>query len=257
MTKLGIGIDIGGSGVKGALVDLEKGDFIGERIRYETPKPSLPQEVADVCKRIVDELDAPEGLPVGVTVPAPVKHGRILFMANLDQSWVGIDTEQLFRDTLGRDVVVFNDADAAGVAEAEFGAAKGVDGTVIVTTLGTGIGSATLYDQELLPNTELGHLELDGYTAETRAAARIRKTENLSWEEWADRLDRYYQHVAMLLSPDLIVVGGGVSKRHDKFLPLLEVNTPIVPAKLFNKAGIIGAAVYADRTRKGRKKSDA
>lgn len=250
MAKLGIGIDIGGSGVKGALVDLEKGDFATERIRYETPQPSTPEAVAKTCARIVDELGGPGDMPIGVTVPAPVVHGVLPFIANLDQSWVGVNAEALFSETLGREVVVFNDADAAGVAEAAFGAAKGVTGTVIVTTLGTGIGSALLYDGMLVPNTELGHIELDGHDAETRASAKQRRTQDLTWEEWGERLFRYYSHLEMLFSPDLIVVGGGVSKRQEKFFPYLQdLKGQILPAKLLNRAGIIGAACYADQVR--------
>lgn len=250
MAKLGIGIDIGGSGVKGALVDLDKGAFVTDRIRYETPQPSTPEAVAKTCARIVEELDGPEDIPIGVTVPAPVVHGVLPFVANLDQKWVGINAEDLFSETLGHDVVVFNDADAAGVAEAAFGAARGVRGTTIVTTLGTGIGSALIYDGVLVPNTELGHLELDGHDAETRASARQRRKHDLTWEEWGERLARYYSHLEMLFSPDLIVVGGGVSKRHEKFFPYLEgLKSTIVPAELFNSAGIIGAAYYADQVR--------
>ena len=250
MARLGIGIDIGGSGIKGALVDLDKGEFASDRIRYETPSASTPEAVAAICARIVDELDAPDDIPVGVTMPAPIVHGRTPFIANLDQSWVDCDVDELFTDALGRDVVVFNDADAAGVAESAFGAAKGVKGTVIVTTLGTGIGTALLYDEVLVPNTELGHLELDGHDAETMASARQRRKQNLSWEEWAKRLTRYYSHLEMLFSPDLIVVGGGVSKRHEEFFPLLDLVAPIVPAELRNTAGIVGAAYYADQVRR-------
>lgn len=247
MARLGLGIDIGGSGIKGALVDLDEGVFVSERVRYDTPPLARPEQAAEICAQIAEDLGAPMDIPVGITVPAPVLHGVIAFMANLDQSWVGVNTEELFGEKMGREVIVFNDADSAGVAEQAFGAAKGVEGTVIVTTLGTGIGSALIYDGVLVPNTELGHIELDGHDAETQASAKQRKAQDLSWEEWAHRLSRYYSHIQMLFSPDLIVVGGGVSKRHEKFFPLLEVNGPMVPAELFNTAGIIGAAVYADR----------
>ena len=238
MTHIGVGIDIGGSGVKGALVDLEKGEFIGERIRYDTPEHSTPQSVAKICKTIIDELGADPDVPIGITVPAPVIHGVIPFIANLDQSWTGINADELFQEVTGHQVTVLNDADAAGVAEYYFGAAKDVKGTVIVTTLGTGIGSALLYNGILVPNTELGHVELDGRDAESHAAASQRVKQELSWEEWISRLQRYYSHM---------VVGGGVSKKHAQFLPKLDLKCPIVPADLRNTAGIVGAAVYADQ----------
>ena len=180
MTRVGVGIDIGGSGVKGALVDLDKGEFIGERVRYDTPESSTPLAVAKICKTIIDELGAAPEVPIGITVPAPVLHGVIPFIANLDQSWTGINADELFQDVTGHQVTVLNDADAAGVAEYYFGAAKGVDGTVIVTTLGTGIGSALLYNGILVPNTELGHVELDGRDAESHAAASQRVKQELS-----------------------------------------------------------------------------
>ena len=187
-------------------------------------------------------------LPIGVTFPAIVKDGVTLSAANVDQSWIGTDADQLFTSRLeGREVYVVNDADAAGVAEAEFGAAKGVGGVVIVVTLGTGIGSALLLDGTLVPNTELGHLEIDGHDAERRAAESAREREDLSWEKWAHRLQKYFSTVERLFTPDLIVVGGGVSKKSDRFLPLLELRAPIVPAQLLNDAGIIGAAVLASK----------
>lgn len=251
MTRVGLGIDIGGSGVKGALVDLETGLFLGERVRYDTPTKSTPDAVAEVCSHIISELGADPGLPIGITVPAPVVHGAVAFMANLHKSWTGTNVDDLFTRITGHKVTVLNDADAAGVAEYYFGAAKDVDGTVIVTTLGTGIGSALLYNGILVPNTELGHLEIDGHDAESRAAASRRVVEDLSWKAWAKRLQRYYSHVEMLFSPDLLVVGGGVSKRHEQFLPLLDLKTPIVPAELRNTAGIVGAAVYADQQARG------
>ena len=246
MTRVALGIDIGGSGVKGALVDLDQGAFIGERIRYETPSKSTPEAIAQICRTIIEELGATEEMAIGITVPAPVIHGLIPFIANLDQSWAGINAEEVFAEQIGHPVTIVNDADAAGVAEYYFGAAKDVQGTVIVTTLGTGIGSALLYNGILVPNTELGHLELDGRDAETHAAASQRTKQNLSWDEWSSRLQRYYSYLEMLFSPDLLVVGGGVSKKHDKFLPKLDLRAPIVPATLRNTAGIVGAAVYAD-----------
>lgn len=248
MTSVGCGIDIGGSGVKGALVDLERGEFIGERIRIATPAPATPDAVAQVCREILEGLDVGPDTPVGVAFPAPITHGTAPFIANLDKSWAGTDVNTLMMRHLGRGVSALNDADAAGLAEVAYGAAKGVEGTVIVTTLGTGIGSAIVVDGTLVPNTELGHLEIDGHDAESRASAGQKDLQGLSWEKWAKRLQRYYSRVEMLFWPDLFVVGGGVSKKHAKFLPLLDLKTPIVPAKLFNTAGIVGAAYYASRT---------
>lgn len=245
MTTVACGIDIGGSGVKAALVDLGTGEFIGERIRIATPKPATPEAVAEVCRQLLEQLNVGPEIPVGIAFPAPVIHGVIPFMANLDDSWVGVDVNALMDSVLGRDVVPLNDADAAGLAEIAYGAAKGVEGVVIITTLGTGIGSAIVVDGTLVPNTELGHLEIDGYDAEKRASSGQKTLQDLSWKKWAKRLQRYYGHVEMLFSPDLFVVGGGVSKNHEKFMPLLKLKTPMVPAKLFNTAGIVGAAWYA------------
>ncbi len=177
-----------------------------------------------------------------MTVPAVVIRGTVLSAANIDPSWINTDAEALIKEHTGRSVTVFNDADAAGLAELHYGAAKGEHGLVIVTTLGTGIGSALIYDGRLVPNSELGHLEIDGYDAEDRVASSVKESEGLSWDEWIERLQRYYETIEMLFSPDLIVVGGGVSRDSDKFLPKLRLRAPIVPAELRNKAGIIGAA---------------
>lgn len=242
---IALGIDIGGSGIKGAPVDLETGELTQERVRIETPQPSTPEAVARVTREVVESFDLPADTPVGITFPAPIKHNTVVFMANLDQSWVGKNVDDVFEQELGRKVIALNDADAAGYAEAIYGAAKGHDGLVIVTTLGTGIGSALIYNGQLIPGSELGHLEIDGVNAESRAAARIREEEKLKFPEYAERLQRYYSHVEMLFSPDLFVVGGGVSKKHDKFLPLLDLRTPIIPAELRNTAGIVGAAALA------------
>ena len=182
---------------------------------------------------------------MGVTVPAVVRHGVVASAANIDQGWIGTDADALFTKATGRDVHVVNDADAAGLAEVRYGAAKGRMGLVIVTTLGTGIGSAMVYDGVLVPNSELGHLEIDGYDAEKRAASSIKESEGLSYAEWAERLTVYYRTLEKLFSPDLIVVGGGVSKDADKFLHLIDVDTEIVAATLRNRAGIVGAALYA------------
>jgi polyphosphate glucokinase len=238
------GIDFGGSGIKGAPVDLEKGDFAAERVRIDTPQPATPDAVAKVFADLLGRFDDSDG-PVGVTVPGVVRNGVVHSAANIDKHWIGEDADKLFTDATGREVHVVNDADAAGLAEVRYGAAKGRMGLVILTTLGTGIGSAFLYDGVLVPNSELGHLEVDGHDAESRAAASVREKKGLSWEEWAQRLTAYYRKLEQLFSPDLFVVGGGVSKQVDEFLPHVDVETPIVPAKLRNQAGIVGAALYA------------
>jgi len=240
------GIDFGGTGIKGAPVDLETGDFAAERVRVTTPQPATPDAVAGVLAELVGQFPDSTGA-VGVTVPAVVRHGTVGSAANIDPSWIGTDADALLSERTGREVHVVNDADAAGLAEVTYGAAKGQRGLVVVTTLGTGIGSALIHDGVLVPNSELGHLEIDGYDAESRAANSARKAEELSWEEWTERLTRYYSVVERLLTPELFVVGGGVSKDHELFLPLLEIRTPIVPATLLNRAGVVGAALHATR----------
>jgi polyphosphate glucokinase len=244
---VGLGIDIGGSGIKGAPVDLVAGRFLQPRHKIITPKQSTPKAVAKVVDEIADHFsdDLPGDAPIGVTIPGVVQHGVVRTAANIDKAWIDARGEELFSQTLGRKVTLVNDADAAGVAEMRYGAAKGKSGLVIVTTLGTGIGIALVYDGALIPNAELGHLEIDGYDAETRAAASVREKEELSYAQWAARLQRYYRVVENLLWPDLFVVGGGVSRKAEKFLPLLDLRTPIVAATLENAAGIIGAAALA------------
>jgi polyphosphate glucokinase len=241
---LSFGIDFGGSGIKGAPVDLEKGDFAAERIRIDTPSPSTPKAVAEVFAELLGRFEESDA-PVGVTVPGVVMHGVVHSAANIDKAWIGEDADKLFTERTGRDVHVVNDADAAGLAEVRYGAAKGRGGLVIVTTLGTGIGSAMVYDGVLVPNSELGHLEIDGHDAEKRAASSAKEREDLTWEEWAKRLTTYYRRLEDLFSPELFVVGGGVSKRAEKFLPLIDIDTEIIPAELLNAAGIVGAALYA------------
>lgn len=243
--QIAFGIDIGGSGIKGAPVDLATGEFTADRVRVPTPGVSTPAAVTAVIRELVEGFELPEGTPVGVAFPGPIHHGRITFIANLDESWAGVDLDQMLAAELERSIRAVNDADAAGYGEALYGAARDTQGTILVTTLGTGIGSALIVDGTLVPNTELGHLEIDGFDAESRAADSARTREDLSFSQWAERLQRYYQTVEMLFSPDLIVVGGGVSKHHAQFLPLLELNTPIVPAVLRNRAGIVGAAALA------------
>jgi polyphosphate glucokinase len=238
------GIDFGGSGIKGAPVDLRKGDFAAERVRIDTPQPATPDAVAKVFADLLGRFDDSDA-PVGVTVPGVVKHGVVHSAANIDKHWIGEDADKLFTEATGRDVHVVNDADAAGLAEVRYGAAKGRMGVVILTTLGTGIGSALLNDGVLVPNSELGHLEIDGHDAESRAASSVKEEKDLSWGEWAERLTAYYRKLEDLFSPELFVVGGGVSKKAEKFLPLIQIKTEIVPALLLNAAGIVGAALYA------------
>ncbi|NLE97481.1 MAG: ROK family protein [Propionibacterium sp.] len=239
-----LGIDIGGSGIKGAPVDLDTGTLLADRLRIPTPKPSTPENVAVVVGTIIEHFEPIIGdAPVGITVPAPVVHGVVPFIANLDKSWTGLDADRFFTESLGRQVTLVNDGDAAGVAEVRFGAAKGNPGLVLMTTLGTGIGSAIIYRGVLVPNSELGHLELDGFDAETRAASSVKDREGLSYPDWAVRLQRYYSHLEMLFSPDLFIVGGGVSRDWDEFGPLLTLRTPVVPAAMRNRAGIVGAAM--------------
>lgn len=245
-TKHILGIDIGGSGIKGAPVDLDKGELAARRSRIDTPDGAAPKDVLEVVAEVVehfaDAVDASS--PVGITVPAVVQRGVVRSAANIDSSWIDTDADAMFTERLGRPVHVVNDADAAGVAEMHYGAGVGQKGVVLLTTLGTGIGSALFVDGILVPNTELGHLEIDGHDAETRAASSVKEEEGLSWKKWAERLQRYYETIERLFSPDLIIVGGGVSKDSDKFLPRLELRAPIVPATLKNSAGIVGAAWY-------------
>jgi polyphosphate glucokinase len=237
------GVDIGGSGIKGAIVDLDRGDLATERVKYLTPNPSTTEAVADVVARLVREASWSGDL--GATFPAVIKHGVAQSAANVDKSWIGTDVDKVFTDITGCDVTVLNDADAAGLAEARFGAAKGVGGVVILLTFGTGIGSALLLDGQLVPNTELGHLELDGGDAEKKASSAAKDNEGLSYKQWAKRVQRYLTHVEKLFTPDLIVVGGGVSKNSDRWVPLLDVRAPVKPAQLLNNAGIVGAAMAA------------
>jgi len=242
-TSTAFGVDIGGSGIKGAVVDLEKGDLAAERVKYLTPVPSTPKAVAEVVARLVEEAGWTGEL--GATFPAVIRHGVAQTAANVDKSWIGTDVDKVFTDITHCDVTVLNDADAAGIAEARFGAAKGVGGVVFMLTFGTGIGSALLLDGQLVPNTELGHLELDGRDAEKKASSAARDNEGLSWKQWAKRVQRYLRHVEKLFTPDLFVLGGGVSKNADRWVPLLDVRTPVKPAQLLNNAGIVGAAMAA------------
>ena len=246
MTALAFGIDIGGSGIKGAPVDLITGEFLLDRVRIPTPQPSTPKAVARAVAKVLDQFgEDVKDLPVGVTVPCVVKSGITLTAANIDKKWIGYPAAEVLADTTGRPITLLNDADAAGLAEIYYGAARGESGLVIVTTLGTGIGSAVIYDGNLVPNSELGHLEIDGFDAEKRAAASARTKEDLNWNAYAKRLQKYYSTLEFLFSPDLFVVGGGISRSSDKFLPSLKLRTRIVPAQLRNRAGIVGAARFA------------
>jgi polyphosphate glucokinase len=240
---LGFGVDIGGSGIKGAPVDLHKGKLADDRLRIATPQPSTPEAVAEVVGEILDHFGWKGEF--GCTFPAVVQHGVTQTAANVDASWIGADAQKALKSATGRKALVVNDADAAGVAEVEFGAADGHKGTVLVVTLGTGIGSALIANGRLVPNTEFGHLEIDGYDAEKRAADSAREREDLDWKAWGERLTRYFGHLENLVWPDLIVVGGGVSKKFDRWSPYVDSRTPIVPATLLNEAGIIGAALLA------------
>lgn len=249
MARKAIGIDIGGTGIKGALVDVKKGELIGERIRFMTPEGGRPEDIARVVAEIIAAMPgASRWTPVGICFPAVVQHGTTMSAANVSKDWIGLDAEKLFTEKLGRRVHILNDADAAGVAELKYGAAKKRKGLVIMTTLGTGIGSALFINGHLVPNAELGHLEIDGVDYETMASFAAKERENLSWDEWAGRLQKYYSRLEALFSPDLIIVGGGVSKNHTEFLPKLKLRAEIVPAQKRNSAGILGAAwAAADR----------
>jgi len=246
MTDVAFGIDIGGSGIKGAPVDLATGKFTAERVRIPTPQPSTPKAVAKTIAKLLAQFgDDAKGLPIGITVPAVVINGVTVSAANIDKKWVNYPARDVISDLLGRPVTLLNDADAAGLAELHYGAAQGQQGLVIVTTLGTGIGSALIYNGVLVPNCELGHIEIDGFPAEKRAASRVRTDEDLSWGTYTKRLQRFYETLEFLFHPDLFVVGGGISRNSEKFLPYLTLTAPIVPAQLRNQAGIAGAARYA------------
>ncbi|NUK56511.1 polyphosphate--glucose phosphotransferase [Streptomyces lunaelactis] len=239
------GVDIGGSGIKGAPVDLERGGLTQERHKVLTPHPSTPDAVAEGVAAVVENFGWSG--PVGITFPGVVTSGVTRTAANVDKGWVDVDASKLLGDRLGGlPVTVLNDADAAGVAEMTFGAGRGRKGTGILLTFGTGIGSAVFIDGRLVPNTELGHLELHGHDAEKHASTKVKEDEGLSWHHWSRRVQKYLAHVEMLFSPELFIIGGGVSRKADKFLPLIEgIRAEIVPAELKNNAGIVGAAMAA------------
>ncbi len=241
-----VGVDIGGTGIKAGIVDLKRGVLLSDRIRVNTPKGAAPDDVLAAVNEVLDKLGGVDKtVPLGVAFPAIVKKGRTLSAANVSKKWVDFEAEKFFEKGLGRDIQFVNDADAAGVAEVRYGAAKGHDGLTILTTLGTGIGSAFIYNGTLIPNTELGHLWYEGESIEKYAAYSAMEREDLTWEDWTKRLQLFYDHVEFLFSPDLFVVGGGVSKHPERFLPMLKLRTPILPAVHRNSSGIIGAAALA------------
>lgn len=237
----GLGVDVGGSAIKGAVVDLESGALFGNRRKVATPQPSTPSSVAEAVARLTTRLGW-HG-PLGCTVPAVVQNGVVRTAANIDHSWIGVNGAALIAAATGRPAVLLNDADAAGIAEMRLGAGRGARGTVLLLTFGTGIGSALFVDGELIPNTELGHLVMWGGSAEHRAAASAKTSEDLSWAKWAKRVDKYLAYVESLLWPDLLIVGGGVSRAYHNWVPLLHTRAEIVPARFRNNAGIIGAAL--------------
>jgi polyphosphate glucokinase len=238
-----IGIDIGGTGIKGAPVTLATGTLIRERIRLLTPQPATPDAIAKTVAELVAEI--PEDAPIGLTMPSVVRGGIIETAANIDPGWIGVHAAEVFAAATGRRVGVVNDADAAGIAEMRFGAGQGEDGLVIMVTLGTGIGTALFANGVLVPNTELGHLHLHGGDAEKYASEIVREHEDLSWKKWAHRVQEYLELLERLFWPDLIIIGGGISKKSEKFLPDIELSTRVVPATLHNDAGIVGAALFA------------
>ncbi len=241
-----LGIDIGGSGIKGAIVNIKTGKLVGERHRIPTPKPATPEAVAKAIKELITHFNW-KG-EVGCGFPTPLHHGKCLSGGNLHETWKGVQVDALFKKHTGNNFSVVNDADAAGLAEIHFGAGKGVKGTVIMITLGTGIGSGLFLNGKLLPNTEFGHvLHKDGEIFEKYASDGARKRDGLSRKKWGKRLDKYFNHLKLLLSPDLIIIGGGASKKSEKFIGEINVDFPIVPAQSQNEAGIIGAAMAVNQ----------
>lgn len=240
MTTAILGIDIGGSGIKAALVDPEKGELVSERKRIDTPQPATPEAIAGVIAELVKAFDYQGN--IGCTIPAIVQHGVVHSAANIDKSWINTDANKLFSQITAKPVSVINDADAAGIAEMTFGAGKGQLGTVIMLTFGTGIGSALFTNGHLVANTELGHLEYQGYDTETRMSAKVKEDKEMSYKKWAKLVNGYLQYLEFLFSPDMFIIGGGISKKSDKFFPYFETKAKIVTANLFNEAGIVGAA---------------
>lgn len=239
-----LGIDIGGTGIKGAVVDTLTGKLKTERKRLLTPQPATPQAVADTIEKLVNEIG--HNGPIACGFPARVIHGTVKTAANIDKSWINVPVEELFSQKLKRDVFVANDADVAGLAELHFGAAKDVKGTVLFLTLGTGIGSCLFINGEFVPNTELGHIKMYGESAERFCSGAVKERENIKWKEWGVRLNEYLEYVSFLLQPDLIVLGGGASKKFDKYKEALKIDCKVIPALMLNLAGIVGAGIYGE-----------
>lgn len=244
---LSLGIDIGGTGIKAALVDTATGELVTKRVRAKTPHPATPRDVAARVREVIDtvgqERQLPEDLPVGCGLPSPVKDGVVMTAANIDKKWIGVSASELLGDALGRRVRVVNDADAAAMAEVRIGAGRNCAGTVLLLTIGTGIGSGLVVGGRLVPNTEFGHIEIKGRDAETRLSGAARERRKLRWKEWAAEFDTYLAHLEAYLWPDLIILGGGVSKLIERFGEHLHTRAPLVPAQFLNTAGIIGAAM--------------
>ena len=250
MSTTFLGIDVGGSGIKSALVDVSDGSLATERVRVDTPQPATPEACSGAIKEMLGGYDY-DG-PIGIGFPAVIRKGIVETANNIDDAWIGLEVEDLFHSTTGNEVLVLNDADAAALAEARFGAASGVPGLVLTITFGTGIGSGLLVDGGLVPNLELGQLELEGHVpAESYFSAKARREEDLKWEEWGDRANRYLRHVNRVFNPDLIVLGGGMTKHWDKFRSHLDDSLPVEPAAMGNSAGIVGAALSVSRSRTG------
>jgi len=236
-----LGIDVGGSGIKGAPVDLETGKLLADRIRIRTPKKAEPEPIAKVVAKIAKSFNWTG--PIGIGFPAPIKEGVVLMAANISDKWIGVNADDLLTKATGCDCTMINDADAAGLAEMKYGAGKNHQGTVVMLTLGTGIGTAFFHRGCLLPNTEFGHLDIKGKDAEHRASDAVRQSENLSWKKYAKRLNTFLSAIEKLFWPDLFIIGGGISKKAENYVPLLKIKTPVVPAQFLNEAGIVGAAL--------------
>ncbi|CAN5646597.1 ROK family protein [soil metagenome] len=247
--RIALGIDVGGTGIKAAVVDLDSGGLASSRIRVKTPSPSTPTAVAEVIAGIVDrlasEVDLPPSVPVGCGVPGVVLEGQVMTVANIDPGWLEVSAEEVLGQALGRRMHVLNDADAAGIAEMAFGVGRGWRGTVLMLTIGTGIGSAVFRDGVLLPNTEFGHLKMGGRDAETRLSGTARERRGLKWRIWASEFNLYLERVETLLWPDLIILGGGVAKAFGQYAERLKARAPIAVAEFLNASGIVGAALHA------------
>lgn len=242
--NLGAGVDVGGSGIKGAIVNLDTGEFVSERVKIATPKPATPEAVAQTVAEVVSQLEWDS--PVGVALPSVIKHQVAMTAANIDPAWIGTNVHELLTHHLGgREIAVLNDADAAGLAEVAFGEAEAKEGAAIFLTFGTGIGSAFFAEGRLFPNTELGHLLIDGTECEHMASSAVKDAEDLSYKEWAKRVDVVLKEYDRLFNPTAFIVGGGISRKAEKWVPALTVDVPVIPAKLRNKAGIVGAAMAA------------